>query len=111
MQVDPLKFTLKAPGTKRLKLIYDGPFSNFAFKFILRRCSKDLCDTPCKVTTVSPGQGRVLKTNTRPRLNQQVTDIKHSTEVESTGYCKQAGRIDEPRQRVCMGIHPEGWNS
>ena len=34
-----MKLVLKAPGTKRLKLIYDGPLSNFAFKFNLRRYS------------------------------------------------------------------------
>jgi len=28
---------LKAPGIKRLKLKYDGPLSNVAFKFNLRR--------------------------------------------------------------------------
>jgi len=37
VQVDPIKPTLKAPGSKRLKLIFDGPLSNFAFKFNLRR--------------------------------------------------------------------------
>ena len=37
MQVDPIKPTLKAPGTVRLKLKYDEPPSNFAFKFKLRR--------------------------------------------------------------------------
>jgi lipoate-protein ligase A len=37
VQVDPIKPTLKAPGTKRLKLKYDDPLSNFAFKFNLRR--------------------------------------------------------------------------
>ena len=37
MQVDPVKPTLKAPGTKRLKLKYDEPLSNFAFKFNVRR--------------------------------------------------------------------------
>jgi hypothetical protein len=30
---------LKAPGTKRLKLLYDGPPSNFAFNFNLCRYS------------------------------------------------------------------------
>ena len=40
MQVDPIKPTLKAPGTKRLKLRYDGPLSNVAFKFNLRRYTK-----------------------------------------------------------------------
>jgi hypothetical protein len=37
VQVDPIKPTLKAPGTKRLKLDYDEPLSEFAFKFNLRR--------------------------------------------------------------------------
>ena len=32
--------TLKAPGTKRLKLNYDEPLSNFALNFNLRRYSK-----------------------------------------------------------------------
>ena len=37
MQVDPIKPTLKPPGTKRLKLKCDEPLSNVAFKFNLRR--------------------------------------------------------------------------
>ena len=37
MPVDPIKPTLKPPGTKRLKPDYDEPVSNFAFKFDLRR--------------------------------------------------------------------------
>ena len=40
MQVDPIKRTLKAPGTKRLKLKYDQVVSNFAFKINLRRYKK-----------------------------------------------------------------------
>ena len=32
-----MKPTVKAPGTKLLKLKYDGPLSSFAFKFNLRR--------------------------------------------------------------------------
>ena len=39
MHVDPIKPTLKPPGTERLKLIYYGPLSNLAFKFNLRRYS------------------------------------------------------------------------
>jgi len=35
-----MKPTLKVPGTKRLKLEYDGLLSNFAFKFNLRRYSE-----------------------------------------------------------------------
>jgi hypothetical protein len=37
VQVDPSKPTLKAPETKRLKLQCDGPLSDFAFNFNLRR--------------------------------------------------------------------------
>ena len=40
MQVDPIKHTLKAPGTKRLQLKYDKPLSFFAFNFNLRRYNK-----------------------------------------------------------------------
>ena len=36
MQVEPIKPTLKAPGTKRLKLKYDELLSNVAVKFDLR---------------------------------------------------------------------------
>ena len=42
MQVDPNKPKLKAPGTKRLKLRCDGPLSNVAFNFNLRRYIKGL---------------------------------------------------------------------
>ena len=42
MQVDPIKPTLKAPGTERLKLKCDEPLSNFAFKFNLRRYLQQL---------------------------------------------------------------------
>ena len=37
LQVDPIKPTLKAPGTTRLKLNCDGPLSKFAFHINLRR--------------------------------------------------------------------------
>ena len=37
MQVDPIKPTLKAPATKRLKPLYNESSSNFAFKINMRR--------------------------------------------------------------------------
>ena len=37
MQVDPIKPTLKTPGTKRLKLEYGGLLSSVAFRFNVRR--------------------------------------------------------------------------
>jgi hypothetical protein len=39
VQFDPIKSTLKAPGSKRLKLEFDELLSNFAFKSKLRRYS------------------------------------------------------------------------
>jgi len=44
VQVDPIKTTLTAPGTERLKLECDEPLSNFAFNFNLRRYNKVLTD-------------------------------------------------------------------
>ena len=43
VQVDPIKPTLKAPATKRLKLKYDNLRSNFAFHFNLRRYAARAC--------------------------------------------------------------------
>ena len=41
MQVDPIKPTLKAPGTQLLELQYDELLSCFAFNLNLRRYIKD----------------------------------------------------------------------
>jgi len=41
VQLEPIKPTLKAPGTKSLKLNYDEPLSFFAFKLNLRRYNED----------------------------------------------------------------------
>ena len=40
MQVDPIRPTLKAPGTERLKLNHEELPLNFSFKFNLRRYIK-----------------------------------------------------------------------
>ena len=37
MPVDPIKPTLNAPGSERLKSKFENPLSNFAFEFNLRR--------------------------------------------------------------------------
>jgi hypothetical protein len=55
VQVDPIKSTLKAPGTNPLTLKYDEPLSTFAFKFNLRRNTS--------------GLQRVLKLRTRELTN------------------------------------------
>ena len=41
MQVEPIKPLLKAPGTKRLKLKFEVPLSNFAFKFNIHHYTSD----------------------------------------------------------------------
>jgi len=41
VQVDPIKPTLKAPGTERLKLKYEEVLSNVGFKINLRRYSME----------------------------------------------------------------------
>jgi len=38
-----MKPTVKAPGIRRMKLRYDGPLSNFALKFNLRRYNWPCC--------------------------------------------------------------------
>ena len=45
VQVDPVKPMLKPPETKRLKPKCDGPLSNFAFEFNLRRYNEGLTMT------------------------------------------------------------------
>ena len=52
MQVDPIKPTLKAPGTKRLRLKCDKLLSHFAFNFNLRRYTKVTSNKPA----VGPGR-------------------------------------------------------
>jgi len=42
VQVHPIKPTLKARGTTRLKLTCDEPLSNFALNFKSRRYTKDV---------------------------------------------------------------------
>ena len=53
MQLDPIKPTLKAPGSERLKLKCDHLVSKFAFTFYLRRYTKATYDalatSLCKV--------------------------------------------------------------
>jgi len=41
VQLDPIRPKLTAPGTKCSKLKYDKLLSRFAFKFDLRRCTKE----------------------------------------------------------------------
>jgi len=49
LQVDPIKPTLKAPGTKRFRLSCNKLLSNVVFKFNLRRYSVDAVLTHVQV--------------------------------------------------------------
>ena len=55
MQVDPIKPTLEAPGTKHLKLQCDEPFSSFAFKFNMRHNIEVDIDDAAQAVTLEVG--------------------------------------------------------
>jgi len=57
VQVDPVKPTLTAPGTKRLTLKYYILLSNFNFKFNMRRCTEVQLRTSVRVYREMPGRG------------------------------------------------------
>jgi hypothetical protein len=58
VQFDPIKPTLKAPGSMLSKLTYDGPISNFDLNFYLRRYTKGKDGKGAQFRRrVSPGRG------------------------------------------------------
>ena len=56
VQVDPIKTTLKAPGSMLLKLKCDGPVSNFGYNFNLRRYTLAAKGPPGSKVTVRGGK-------------------------------------------------------
>jgi hypothetical protein len=62
--VDPIKPSLKAPGTQRLKLQYDQMLSEFASKFNLRRYTKASETGPATVL-IQVGRCRLTPSNPR----------------------------------------------
>jgi len=62
VQVDPIKPTLKPPGTKRLKLKYGELLSKFAFNFSLCRYIKGGLDV---AKGIKVGQCRLTLSNPR----------------------------------------------
>jgi hypothetical protein len=77
VQIDPVKPTLKPPGTRRLKLKGDGLLSSFAFKFNLRRCAK----YDAWGYVIKPHTGSVRNSHVGLGRAAQVAPIK--THVES----------------------------
>jgi len=72
VQVDTIKPTLKAPGTKRLKLKYVGSLSNVALNINLRRYMTD-CDHECDLAEPEAGA------YTRPLLTQAELFLTQNT--------------------------------
>ena len=58
VQVDPVKPVLKAPGSMLLKLRCDGPLSNVAFNFNLRRYSLASARRSVRTRSLTRGAGR-----------------------------------------------------
>ena len=59
MQVEPIKPTLKAPGTERLKLKYDELHSSVAFNFNLRRYSMVITEYNTSAASLLAGAHRL----------------------------------------------------
>ena len=93
MQVDPIKPTLKAPGTRRLNLKCEEPHSDFAFNFKSRRY------------TMAPGGERVTcVSETGPvALLQSGYHVDDGKFVPFSGGCHCAPVIAVD---VCFGSFP-----
>ena len=68
VQVDPIKPTLEAPGTKRLNLKSDKLLSSFAFKINLRRYSWGPTRASCRRRTASTAARYAPTAYTPPRF-------------------------------------------
>jgi len=82
-QVDHIKPALKALGTKRLKLIYDGPLANFAFKCLRRYIEADAVQSPLQLMTMSVLPTGTVSTSTdKLDINNMKKDEAKTKEME-----------------------------
>ena len=83
MQVDPIKPTLKASGTRRLKPKYDEPLSNVASRFNLRRYNEaEMAAAEWQRTRTYLGRASHYSHESPPHLNLSrcgLTHLRHST--------------------------------
>ena len=73
MQVDPIKPTLKLPGTNRLKVKDDKLLSNFGFKFDMRCYFKDEQRAEAKKVFAMYDADGSGKLEVRPRGSHSLT--------------------------------------
>jgi hypothetical protein len=98
-QVDPMKFTLNPPRSKRLKPKYDELLSNFALDFNLRRYSTGSGGNVFVQAGAALGGHRESSGGNITLLSGRgVVENNHSTDIESP----------PPSPRVCMRVDPEG---
>ena len=101
VQVGPIKTTLKALGTKCLKLNGDEPLPNFAFKFNLRRCILLVEPTDQTATATAaddPEVGRCRFTLSNPRLTAPVNKrlkLEYGEPLSSFAFKFYLGRYTE----------------
>ena len=113
VQVDPIKPTFRAHGTKRLKLINDGPLSNFAFNFNLRRYS--LADPNAPDLNGSTMSQRLRldhrEVRSRPIANVKLIPPKLQFPVHCAGrqsLCQSRGKLQGQHVMPTMSLN--GFN-
>jgi len=89
VQVDPLKFNLKPPGSELLKLKCDDPLSNFTFNLKLRRYAMELASQREKyrllrenVLLVVRDYNRILSALDKEERRQGLTLVHLSAHLE-----------------------------
>jgi len=106
VQVDPTKPALKAPGTKRLKLKYDEPLSNFAVKFMLRRYSEVLQKGGKHMPGVPPKVRRCRLTVSNPALKApmvQLLKLEYDGTISNFAFNFNSRRYTKPALQVAAG--------
>ena len=100
MQVDPIKPTLRAPGTERLKLKSEELLSNFGFRFNVRCYTVVFSHMPRDGSTGAAVHaaktylaGHSLKSRT---LDRSIIDAApHLTDVDSTYHVRASALLCE----------------
>jgi len=106
VQVDPIKSTLKAPGTKRLQLKSDEPLSSIAFKLNSRRYNLALACEEGDVSHV-PMVGRCNSKSLQPVLNVRGFSSSYLYGV-GFEFCFQSQPAAPSHHGTVVQAHPQG---